>query len=133
MAAGRLSPFLLNPVLRTSIGRVGQPDGYVVGTGVGWQVQSRRHHAGEQDFETTLAVHDAYVAHDLTMLHLTTRRLRTLGAGWVELLIDAVAARSGRGEPEGLIVEQTAPLQTGWTRPDLVAPRQERQPHRRPR
>jgi len=133
VAAGRLPPFLLNPVLRTSAGRVGQPDGYVVGTGVGWQVQSRRHHAGEQDLETTLAVHDAYAAHDLTMLHLTPRRLRTLGPGWVELLIDAVVARAGRGEPEGLVVEQRAPLQTGWKRPDLVTPQRERQPHRRPR
>jgi len=133
VAAGRLSAFLLNPVLRTSAGRVGQPDGYVVGTGVGWQVQSQHHHAGEDDLETTLAVHDAYAAHDLTMLHLTPCRLRRLGADWVELLFDAVVARAGRGEPEGLVVEQRAPLLTGWKRPGLVTPQRERQPHRRPR
>lgn len=117
--AGQLPPFLLNPVLRLGSRRVGQPDGYLVGHGVGWQVQSRRHHAEGDDFEQTLAVHDGYAAHDLTMLHVTPKRLRQLRGAWPELLVQALAARGGRGEPVGLRVEPIGPLQLGERRRPL--------------
>lgn len=113
--AGRLPRFLLNPVLRCGGVRVGQPDGWVVGTGVGWQVDSRRHHGSEEDFDSTLAVHDGYAAHGLTLLHVTPRRLRQLGQRWVDLLSAAVEVRvaQGVGEPSGLVVEPIGPLQPG--------------------
>ena len=116
---GQLPPFLLNPVLRLGGRRVGQPDGYLPGTGVGWQVQSRRHHAEGDGFDQTLAVHDDYVAHDLTMLHVTPKRLRLLRGRWSDLLVDALAARGGRGEPAGLEVRAIAPLQRGERRRPL--------------
>ena len=112
--AGRLPPFLLNPTLLVDGRRVGAPDGWLVGTGAGWQVDSREFHAEEDDFDTTLAVHDAFAEHGLTLLHVTPRRLRLLGPAWVELLVAAVAARPpGGGEPPGLILHGNGPLQTG--------------------
>jgi hypothetical protein len=114
--AGRLPPFLLNPTLHVSGRRVGMPDGWVVGTGVGWQVDSREFHAEEDDFDATLAVHDGFAEHGLTLLHVTPRRLRRLGPAWVELLVGAVAARPpGSAEPPGLVVRASGALQTGRT------------------
>lgn len=115
---GRLPAFLLNPTLTVDGVRVGTPDGYVVGTGVGWQVDSRRHHGAPDDLDDTLAVHDRFAAHGLTLLHVTPRRLRLLGPLWAQLLVDAVGARGG-SEPRGLQVQPRGPLQTGPQRPPL--------------
>jgi hypothetical protein len=104
--ARRLPPFLLNPVLRVDGQRVGRPDGWVVGTAVGWQVDSRRHHSGERDFDATLAVHDGFARHGLVLLHVTPRRLREEGERWVEAL---VAAAAHRRPPCGLVVEPHSP------------------------
>lgn len=116
--AGRLPPFLLNPVLRCGGVRVGQPDGWLVGTGVGWQVDSRRRHGSDDDLDSTLAVHDGYAAHGLTLLHVMPRRLRQLGQRWVDLLVAAVDARAsqGVGEPSGLVIEPIGPMQPGRRR-----------------
>lgn len=111
--AGLLPPFLLNPTLLLSGRRIGQPDGWIPGTGVGWQVESRRHHSSDDDFDSTLAVHDAYAAAGLTLLHVTPRRLRRLGPAWAHELRAAVEARAraGHTEPPGLEVRPIAPLQ----------------------
>lgn len=112
--ARRLPPFLLKPTLHLHGRRVGMPDGWLVGTGVGWQVDSREFHAAEDDFDATLAVHDRFAEHGLTLLHVTPRRLRRLRSAWVDLLVAAVAARPQYGaEPPGLVVAGTGPLQTG--------------------
>ena len=122
--AGRLPPFLLNPTLMVDNRRVGAPDGWVVGTGVGWQVDSRAFHAEEGDFDATLAVHDGFAEHGLTLLHVTPRRLRRLGHAWVDLLVGAVAARPpGAAEPRSLVVLANGPLQTGRGRRPLLLPR----------
>lgn len=117
--AARLPPFLLNPTLTLDGVRVGAPDGYLVGTGVGWQVDSRRHHAAPDEFDATLAVHDRYAAHGLTLLHVTPRRLRLLRQHWAQLLVEAVAARRAP-EPQGLQVQPHGPLQTGPQRAPLA-------------
>lgn len=120
--ARRLPGFLLNPTLLLGDRRIGSPDGYLPGTGVGWQVDSRRHHSGDDDFDATLATHDGYAAYGLTMLHVTPRRLRRLGAAWVELLVAAALAQ-GAGEPAGLVVEPNGPVQNGWQRRALAPAR----------
>ena len=106
---GRLPPFVLNAQLLVNGAVVGRPDGYVVGTGVGWQVDSRRHHGSDLDLDQTLAVHDRFAAAGVTVLHVTPRRLRRLGPAWVDLL--AAAAAAGRGDPVGLELRLTGPLQ----------------------
>lgn len=97
--AGRLPAVRLHPRLAVGGRVVGRPDGYVLGTGVGWQVDSRRHHEGERDLDATLAVHDAFAAAGITLLHVTPRRLRADGPAWVDALVSA--ARASR-EPPGL-------------------------------
>lgn len=112
--ARRLPPFLLNPTILRHGRRVGMPDGWIPGTGVGWQVDSREHHSDDDDFDATLAVHDGFAENGLTLLHVTPRRLRQLGPAWVDLLCTAVQARPPRGaEPAGLVVQPRGPLQQG--------------------
>ena len=106
---GRLPRFLLNPVVRVGREVLGRPDGWLPGSGVGWQVDSRRHHLADDAFDRTLAVHDRYARHGLTLLHVTPRRLRGLGSAWVESLVAAVAAHGG--EPEDLTLTPAGALQ----------------------
>jgi hypothetical protein len=121
--ARRLPPFLLNPVVEVAGRRVGRPDGWVVGAGVGWQVDSREFHAEQDDFDATLAVHDGFAEHGLVLLHVTPRRLRQMGPAWVELLIAAVAARARGGpEPAGLTLQAVGPLQTGRRQRRVLPP-----------
>lgn len=113
----RLPPFLLNPTILRNGRRIGMPDGWIPGTGVGWQMESREFHSEDEDFDATLAVHDGFAEHGLTLLHVTPRRLRQLGPAWVDLLCAAVEARPDAGaEPEGLELRPTGPLQTGRLR-----------------
>lgn len=108
---GLLPPFLLNPELRCDGRLVGRPDGWLLGCGVGWEVDSRRHHAADDAFDATLARHDRFAGHGLTLLHVNPRRLRALGAGYVPVLADAVRARRLLGpEPEGLVVVPRGPV-----------------------
>ncbi len=73
--AGRLPRFLLNPEVRVRGRLLGRPDGWFVGHGLGWEVDSRTHHAQDRDFDATLARHDLWLAHGLSLLHVTPRRL----------------------------------------------------------
>lgn len=114
--AGRLPPYWLNPTVLVGGSVVGRPDGWVAGSRVGWQVDSRRHHGAPDDLERTLGVHDAYARHGLVLLHVTPRRLRS--GGWAEALVDAV--RAAPGPPRSLEVRPGAPLQRGEVRqPEL--------------
>lgn len=110
---GRLPPFLLNPTLLVDGVVVGEPDGWFAGLGLGWEVDSRRHHAEDDDFDDTLARHDRYARHGLQLLHVTPRRLRLTGAAYADVLADAVAARRAVASPEpsGLVVRPSGPLQ----------------------
>lgn len=108
---GLLPSFLLNPELRLGGRLVGRPDGWLLGCGVGWEVDSWRHHSAEETFDATLARHDRFAGHGLTLLHVTPRRLRALGAGYVPVLADAVRARRRLGpEPAGLVVVPRGPV-----------------------
>lgn len=118
----RLPPFLLNPLVLRGGRRVGLPDGWIPGAGVGWQMDSHQHHSALDDFDRTLAVHDGFAEHGLTLLHVTPRRLRQLGSAWVDLLCAAVEARPRVAEPADLTIEPRGPLQTGSRRYRLLTP-----------
>ena len=109
---GLLPPFLLNPTLLLDGRVLGLPDGWFPGLGLGWEVDSRLHHAEEGDFDRTLARHDRFARHGLVLLHVTPRRLRLLGPQYVDVLVEAVAARrlSGQPEPKGLVVQPSGRL-----------------------
>ena len=115
--AARLPPFLLNPTLLIAGTVVGRPDGWFLGLGLGWEVESRRHHAGGEDFDATLARHDRFAAHGLQLLHVTPRRARALGDRYAEVLRAAVNARrrAASPEPPGLVVRPYVPRSS--TRP----------------
>ena len=96
----RLPAFLLNPTLLLDGVVVGVPDGWFRGLGLGWEVESRRHHAEDDAFDTTLARHDRFAGHGLQLLHVTPRRARRLGAAYGDVLAEAVQARRAAGQPE---------------------------------
>jgi hypothetical protein len=98
--ARRLPAFLLNPTLRVGGRVVGQPDGWFPGLGLGWEVESRRHHAADDAFDATLARHDRFGRHGLQLLHVTPRRARQLGAAYADVLVAAVDARRRAAQPE---------------------------------
>jgi len=90
---------------------LGQPDGWFVGLGLGWEVDSRRFHADDDRFDATLARHDRFGAHGLQLLHVTPRRARRLGASYADVLAAAVAARrlAAQPQPHGLVVRPFDP------------------------
>lgn len=104
--AGRLPPFLLNPALVLGGVLVGRPDGWFPGLGLGWEVDSRRHHGSQEDLDATLARHDRFARYGLQLLHVTPGRARALGSGYAQVLVEAVAARrrAAQPEPPGLVV-----------------------------
>jgi hypothetical protein len=112
VVARRLPPFLLNPDLHVDGVFVGTPDAWIVGAGVGVQVDSREFHSEDDDFDRTLARHDTYTAAGLSLLHVTPRRLRRLRAAYSDIVVDAVVARqrSGATESVGLTVTPKGPL-----------------------
>lgn len=109
--AARLPRCLLNPTLLVDGAVVGQPDGWFSGLGLGWEVESRRHHAAADDFDATLARHDDFATYGLQLLHVTPRRARALGARYADVLAAAVAARRRAAvpEPPGLVVRPYVP------------------------
>lgn len=109
--AGRLPPFLLNPDVLVDGRFVGRPDGWLMGLGLGWEVDSRQHHGRDDQFDATLARHDGFVTHGLVLLHVTPRRLRRLGPAYAEVLVQAADRRRVAGlEPAGLEVRPRGPL-----------------------
>jgi hypothetical protein len=124
---GRLPPFLLNPTLLLDGVVIGVPDGWLLGLGLGWEVESRRHHSSDPDFDATLARHDGFAAHGLQLLHVTPRRARLLGAAYAQVLADAVGGRRRAvvAEPPGLVVRPYDPRTAPVRRPPqgvLVVP-----------
>lgn len=110
--ASRLPRFLLNPDVFLGGTFLGRPDGWLVGAGLGWEVESREFHAGDEAFEHTLLRADRFLEHGLPLLHLTPRRIRELGAATGELLVATVGAAAARGavEPRDLRVVPRGPL-----------------------
>lgn len=103
---GRLPAFLLNPTLLVGGTVVGQPDGWFLGLGLGWEVDSREFHGESDSFDSTLARHDSFGGYGLQLLHVTPRRARLLGQRYAWVLSAAVDARrrAAQPEPSGLVV-----------------------------
>lgn len=122
----RLPALLLNPTLLLGGVVLGQPDGWFLGLGLGWEVDSRRFHADDDRFDATLARHDRFGAHGLQLLHVTPRRARQLGASYADVLAAAVVARRRAAQPEpsdllvrpfdprALVVRQVCGPQPAW-------------------
>jgi hypothetical protein len=109
--AGRCPAFLLNPTLLVDGVEVGSPDVYVPGTGLGNEMDSRRHHSGDKDLDATLLRHRRFADYAVVLEHVTPARFRRNPAGWAWSFAARADARRHLGDPPGLVVKPTGPLQ----------------------
>jgi hypothetical protein len=104
--------FYVNPEVRV-LGRfVGFLDVYLVGTGVGAEMDSKERHGEQEALDDTLVRHEHVSSSGLSLVHVTPTRYRADPAGFRTRLLEAVAGRRrrGLGEPEGLEVLPRGPL-----------------------
>lgn len=108
-------PFLVNPEVWVGERLVGVPDGWFVGLGAGWEMDSRERHAAEDTFDATLARHDAFGGYGLALAHLTPTRLRRDPPAAADAVLSVARARlllpPDFREPPGLRVVPRGPLQ----------------------
>ena len=81
-------------------------DVYLVGTGVGGELDSRERHEEPDALDDTLQRHDRAGRRGLALVHVTPNRYRADPAAFHARLFQAVAdrRRSGLGEPHGLVL-----------------------------
>lgn len=104
---GSLPLVLLNAELWLDGRLLGRPDGWLLGTDVGWEVDSREHHGSQQALDATLDRHERFGAAGLTLLHRSPQRLRLAGKAFVDELVARVAR--GGVPPPGLCVRPYRP------------------------
>jgi hypothetical protein len=97
-----LPPFLLNPRLAVDGRFLGMPDGWFPGWGVGWEVDSLRHHGGSRELASTLARHEDFAAAGLALLHVVPAVLRQDPGAWARDVAARLRERGRGGEPVGL-------------------------------
>ncbi len=107
-ARGRLPRFLLNPDLHVEGVRLGRPDLWLPGTGVGHETDSVRHHGDADALDATLDRHARFAAAGVALLHTSPRRARSEPAALVRRVLDAVERATG--DPPGLTVTPRGPL-----------------------
>ena len=107
-------PFLVNPELQRGGVRIGYPDGYFVGLGAGWEVESRERHDGDESFDETLRRHTTFGGHGLVLAHATPRQIRADGPGTAAAVLAVARARlllpAGLREPADLRIIARGPL-----------------------
>ena len=105
-------PFYVNATVTVRGQLVGIIDVYLVGTGVGGEMDSKERHGDAELLDDTLARHGHADAYGLSLVHVTPSRYRADPAAFHARLRAAVAARRrrGHGEPEGLVVTPRGPL-----------------------
>lgn len=108
--ARRCPPFLLNPVLYLDGVRIGSPDVYVVGTGLGNEMDSKRHHGAADDLDATLSRHAVFAAAGVSLEHITPHRFRRDPSRWASNFAAVARQRLGQ-EPPGLVVVPVGPEQ----------------------
>ncbi len=121
---GTFPPYLLNPDVYVDGVFVGSPDLWVVGLGLGDEVDSRRWHEGEQELDATLLRHERFRGHGLLLAHVTPARFGRDPLGHVAALRGLVAERASLStpEPEGLLVLGRGPLMPARTPWPQVSP-----------
>lgn len=92
---------------------VGRLDGYLLGTGVGYEVDSEEWHGSSDQLSATLLRHER-VGRVLTLVHVTPSSYRADPWEFHARLAEAVAYRraAGLGEPAGLRLLGTTPVLT---------------------
>lgn len=105
-------PFYVNAEVRVGGRFLACPDVYLVGTGVGAEMDSKERHGDADALDATLLRHARAQAHGISLLHVTPARYRRDPAAFRARVLDEVADRARRGlrEPAGLQVVPRGPL-----------------------
>lgn len=111
-ARGSLPPYLLNPDVYVGDELIGSPDLWVVGLGLGDEVDSRQWHGSEDQLDATLQRHARFGAVGLHLNHTTPSRFHADPRAHITQLRALVAARKALAvpEPPGLRVLGRGPL-----------------------
>jgi hypothetical protein len=105
---GALPGFVLNPVLMVDGRPLCRPDGYLPRTGIGWEVDSARHHGSSADLARTLDRHERALRAGVELVHVVPSVLRRDPGRWATGLAARVRERCV-GDPPGLVVLTSAP------------------------
>jgi hypothetical protein len=105
-------PFYVNPTIYVGGRFVGIVDVYLVGTGIGGEMDSKERHEEQESLDDTLGRHEHASTVGVSLVHVTPSRYRADPAAFRARLLAAVADRQqhGVGEPEGLVVTPRGPL-----------------------
>jgi hypothetical protein len=110
---------------------VGVADVYLVGTGVGGELDSVQEHAEEARLDATMVQDDRFKDVDIDLRHVTPSRYRSDPEKYHRTLLRAARARldAGSGDPPGLELRPRGPLMCGplsadtpYTLPTPLAP-----------
>ena len=109
---GRGVPFYVNCEIYVDGVLIGVADIWLVGQGVGGEIDSREFHEKEQLLDATLQRHKRYSAATLSLEHVTPARMRADPEGFVQTLFATAALRRAQGitEPAGLTLKPRGPL-----------------------
>lgn len=110
---GRGRPFVANADVHVGERFLGKLDGYLLGTGVGYEVDSREHHGRSEDMSATLQRHERASRGELvTLVHVTPTSFRARPDQFFARLEEALDYRrtSGLGEPAGLWIRSSGPV-----------------------
>lgn len=106
-------PFLSNPELTLDGVVIGRPDAYLLGTGVGAELDSDERHSAPELLDLTLQRDRRFSRSGLLLEHITPRRFRSDPSGFVDLLLASAQGRlagPGPAEPPGLVVTPRGPV-----------------------
>lgn len=105
-------PFYVNPEVRLHGRFAGYIDVYLVGTGVGAEMDSKERHGEQESLDDTLGRHESATSAGLSLVHVTPTRYRVDPAAYHARLFAEVSDRRLRrlGEPAGLEVVPRGPM-----------------------
>lgn len=108
-------PFYCNVEVYIDGVLLGVADVYLVGTGVGGEVDSAQEHAEDDRLDGTLVRDDRFRDHGIDLRHVMPRRYRADPEAFHQTLIRAALRRleQGLGDPPGLVLRPRGPLLQG--------------------
>jgi hypothetical protein len=105
-------PFYVNPDLLLDGVLLGSPDVWLVGLGLGGEVESKERHEGDDQEESTYDRHERITTPGIVLVHLSVRRIRVDVREATGHLLRRAAERErlGLGDPPALTVVPRGPL-----------------------